>query len=432
MMRRDVLMGLVLGYGCMIAGAVPPPPKGMDLPTHSVLLLVDESVLPGIQYELTMYIDQILRNEKVVCLPRPAKYYSMSPTEIRERLADAYRRSRIPLAGAIMVGPIPCPTRAVDGARHPIPAPRFYEDFDAQWHDDNSDDVFDRVEGDPAARRTEIWTAWWAPPTNDRAQQAAQILALLKKLVRGQKGELLGRDQMLWLAGDGDTAAQRTSWTTQLEQTRKGLDQELWTWSNADPRAGVYHTSGGTFAPDDLARALLLRRWQHAHIVADGHASGWQWDQCGLSVARGSYVGEGAERFELDACDGWGANLVTTSAGGVGNFRGVGPQPQYDQSIANALLCSDDTPTVAIVASATPTNVTPERFAPLFDAIQTGGAGYLAAGYRKACNASADDAVDFVLIGDPFYRYRTSLPDSPATTEAIEKSLKRAGWLRPE
>ncbi len=170
--------------------------------TSRALVVVDKSVYPEIEARLTKYIDHIRREFGVELKVLVDDYYDMQPPDIRARLKHEYQNSPVPVVGAIMVGPIPHAIRSSLGAAEettkyemlmdeadekgdrrlawecwrklPLltPAPLYYEDFDAEWIDEDGDGVFEKIETDPENNPTEIWTAWWVPPSEDRRMQA--------------------------------------------------------------------------------------------------------------------------------------------------------------------------------------------------------------------------------------------------------------------
>ena len=78
-----------------------------DSPRARALILVDESVFPGIETELAAYIRCILEEHDILCTARPDRYYAMTPHRIRALLAAEHGKNGVPLVGAIMAGPIP-------------------------------------------------------------------------------------------------------------------------------------------------------------------------------------------------------------------------------------------------------------------------------------------------------------------------------------
>jgi len=52
------------------------------------------------------------------------------------------------------------------------------------WTDADGDGVFDGLKSDQSKNATEIWTAWWVPPSNDPEEQVRLLNTLLEKLHR--------------------------------------------------------------------------------------------------------------------------------------------------------------------------------------------------------------------------------------------------------
>ncbi len=392
------------------------------LPHARVVIVVDNSVFASLKMRLARYIKNVLQTHAVVCIVRPADYYQMKPAEIRAFLKQEYESRRIPLVGAIMVGPIPHALRTTGPRQRLIPCPLYYEDFDAEWVDQDNDGNFEDVITDRRQNITEIWTAWWVPPALDQLTQLRLLRSWIGKLDRYYGGELVGRDQMLWLGGEdvGDDVCQR--WAKMLRPGLEPLEQELKIWSRAGQQPGVHHPAeaGGDFIAQELLDALTSQSWLHAHIVAPGDAEGWKWGETGLVTVRPDQdASERVVLLDATAFQRRGPNIVTTVGGGLANFRGDGVKPAYDKSVANQLLFSKYTNTVAFCGAAAPRTAAedPDYCEKILAALTSDGDSYLAEGYYRMRNgdyARGDERYIFrgleerVLLGDPFARY----PDS--------------------
>ncbi len=232
-----IALSTLLSFHAISAATEALPPK------TRALVVVDSSVYPQIRKRLEKYIDHIRWEFQVELKVLSDNFYDMKPPEIRAKLRSEYENSSLPLVGAIMVGPIPHAIKSSLGAvettqkqlklvkqaqargdkreawkqwvkmPYLTPAPLYYEDFDASWIDEDGDGVFERMETDAETNPTEIWTAWWVPPTNNRSSHPAFLNSFLKKLHLYHSGRIDGRNGMIFIAGNGNSGEITEAWT---------------------------------------------------------------------------------------------------------------------------------------------------------------------------------------------------------------------------
>lgn len=438
--RPTILLSLcwTVSFACGTAFSAPPKARAV--------MLVDNSVYPTIQTGLQTYAAHVLREHNIRCEPRPDDYYHMQPPAIRAILKEEYRQpataGRPPLVGAIMVGPIPHACRTHDPNEILIPSPLYYEDFEAEWVDENGDGYFEKVVTDRVNNPTEIWTAWWVPPSMDPAEQTEHLKYFLTKLDRYYRRQIDGRDQMLWTAGNVVKVEDVEGWTVLLKDTMLPLQQELRIWSKIGQDPGTFRPNKRKqeHSPRDFVTAFTLQPWQHAHIIAHGNQRGWYWDNTGVCVAR---RGDGSDEWSLlmdvTTFDGTAANVITTSGCSNGNFRGAYVGPAYDRALPNILLFSPHTITVAYYGAASPQSTS--GFAgyctEVVEALKSNGGSYIGQGYYKMRNQDYSWGTQHyffrggdekILCGDPFARYHDSAPFSAEKQEAIQGKIDAAKW----
>ena len=411
--------------------------------TGRVLFLVDRAAFPELRSGLETYARHIRAEFRIDCIARPDDYLTMSPTAIRKLLHDEYRAGSPPLVGAILIGALPHALRG-DPNELVLPLTLFYEDFDAVYTDRNGDGVYQESEiaNDRLTNPTEIWTAWWIPPALEAASQIKLLQGYLEKLDRYHRGELPGRDQMLWLAGNVQDVEICEGWTVLLKDALRPLDQRLRIWCRVGQDEGTFRPNKrkDEFTPRDFIAAFTLQTWQHAHIITHGNGRGWYWDGSGVvGAAPSDGRPEAALVLDLAAFHGAGAQIVTTSGCSNGNFRGDGLRPDYDRALGNLLLFSPHTNTIAYYGAASPQSTS--GFAgyctELIESLSAGGGSYLAAGYQRMRNQDYSWGTQHfffrggdekVLLGDPFARYRDSAPLTNSQDAAIEQKLRSANW----
>ncbi len=415
-------------------------------PRARALVLVDNSAYPELKAGLERYAAHVLDDLNIAVVPRPDDYYRMQPPAIREILRKEYQAGQPPLVGAIMAGPIPHALRSSDPNEILIPCVLFYEDFDAVYEDCNGDGAFSDAEitNDRANNPTEIWTAWWVPPcpADDRTGQVKLLKAWLDKLDRYYRGDIVGRDQMLWLAGNVVDVEICEGWTVLLKDTMRPLDQKLSIWSRIGQDEGTFRPNKrkDEFGPKDLLKALSLQPWQHCHLITHGNPRGWYWESCGVVGAPpADGAAESVLTLDFAALRGLAGNIVTTSGCSNGNFRGDYVRPSYERALGNLLLFSPDTITIAYYGSASPQST--GGFAgyctELIESLKADGGSYLGDGYRRMRNADYSWGTQHyffrggdekVLSGDPFAHYRDSRPPSPEQVRSRRQLIDAAGW----
>jgi hypothetical protein len=433
-----VLVGLTVSAAFAPACAQPAPAS-----RGRAVFVVDKSAYPEIKAGLDKYAGHVLAMHNIVCQPLPDDYYNMKPLAIRAILHEQYKTSQPPLVGAIMVGPIPHALRG-NPKEILIPAPLFYEDFDAQWEDKNGDGAYqdDEIVNDRKANPTEIWTAWWVPPANDGPAQARLLKLFLDKLDRYYRGEIVGRDQMLWLSGNVTDVEICEGWTVLLKDSMKPLEQKLHIWCRVGQDEGTFRPNKrkDEFGPKDFLTAFTLQPWQHCHIVAHGNPRGWYWDSVGVVGAPpDDGKPESTLVMDLASFKGTAGNIVTASGCSNGNFRGDYLGPNYDRALGNLLLFSPDTITIAYYGAASPQSTS--SFAgyctELVESLKSDGGSYLAEGYRKMRNSDYSWGTQHyffrggdekILCGDPFARYRDSAPPTAEQAQAVQEKIKAANW----
>ena len=413
-------------------------------PRGRAVFIVDNSVYPQLQAGLERYAAHVLAMHNIACEPLPDDYYKMTPAEIRERLHREYQSSAVPLVGAIMVGPIPHACRSHDPSEIMIPCTLYYEDFDAEYTDTDGNGAFsdDEIKNDPSNNPSEIWVSWWVPPAMDAPSQLKHLKFFLDKLDRYYRGEIVGRDQILWTAGNVVKVEDVEGWTVLMQGTMKPLDQKLQIWSSIGQDPGTFRPNKRKeeHGPADFRTAFTLQPWQHAHIIAHGNQRGWYWDNTGVCVARDvSGRPEWSLLLDLSTFGGTAANIVTTSGCSNGNFRGAYVGPAYDRALPNLLLFSPDTVTVAYYGAASPqsTNGFAGYCTELIESLKVDGGSYLGEGYYKMRNHDYSWGTQHyffrcgdekVLCGDPFARYRDSAPPSAEVQAEVQKKIDAMKW----
>jgi hypothetical protein len=412
-----------------------------------VVFIVDKSVYPEIKDGLETYAAHIRREFNIVCTPLPDDYYKMKPPAIREILKKEYAQSKPPLVGAIMVGPIPHALKG-DPKEILIPSPLFYEDFEAKYDDKNGDGVYQDAEitSDRVHNPTEIWTTWWVPPTMKPEEQGKLLNGFLAKLDRYHKGEITGRDALLWMAGNVGHVETCEGWSVLLKDTmnpaEKPLNQKLRIWCHFGQDEGTFRPNKrkDQFSARDFITAFTLQPWQHAHIIGHGNQRGWYWDTCGVvSAFAGEDKPEAALKMDFSKFNGAAANIVTTSGCSNGNFRGDYIGPNYDRALSNCLLFSPTTCTVAYYGAASPqsTSGDPGFCTEIVECLRADGDSYFADGYKKMRNMDyAWGTQHFffrggdekILTGDPFAKYRDSQPPTAEQAKALQEKIDKAGW----
>lgn len=425
---------LVAASGVMTAQA--------DQARMRVLVLVDQAVYPELEAGLGKYMQHVQEAFPVDFKVLADRFYEMKPPAIREILRRQYKDSKTPVVGAIMVGPIPHACKTHDPTEILIPCPLYYEDFDAQWVDKDGDGYFEQVITDRKTNPTEIWTAWWVPPAMDAPTQIKLLKTWLDKLDRYYRGEIVGRDQMLWAAGNVVKVEDVEGWTVLLKDTMRPLDQNLEIWSRIGQDTGTYRPNKrkDEFGPKDFVTAFTLKPWQHCHIMAHGNQRGWYWDNTGVCAARGvKGKPEWSLLMDLSTFEGTAGNIVTASGCSNGNFRGAYVGPAYDRAIPNLLLFSPDTITIAYYGAASPQSTS--GFAPycteLIESLKADGGSYFAEGYYKMRNHDYSWGTQHyffrggdekILSGDPFARYRPSPAPNAEQEKAVQEKIKAAKW----
>ncbi|MBK9120086.1 MAG: hypothetical protein IPM18_10875 [Phycisphaerales bacterium] len=440
MLNRFSLAVATLLIAVAVAMAQAPEPRGR------VVVIVDNSAYPELKEGLDKYAAHVLASHRIVVEPRPDDYYEMQPPAIRDRLRSEYQQRRLPrLVGAIMVGPIPHACRSHDPKQIMVPLPLYYEDFDAVYEDRNGDGVYsdDEITNDRVHNPTEIWTAWWVPPALEREAQVRLLKGFLDKLDRYYRDEITGRDQMLWTAGNVVKVEDVEGWSVLLKDTMKPLDQQLRTWAKIGQDTGTFRPfkMKDEHGPTDFVKAFTLQPWQHAHIIAHGNQRGWYWDNTGVCVARAA--GDKPEwslLMDVSTFGGTAANIVTTSGCSNGNFRGDYVGEHYDRALANILLFSPETITIAYYGAASPQSTSgfASYCTELIESLRADGDSYLAEGYFKKRNHDYSWGTQHfffrggdekILSGDPFARYRDSKPWPADKLKEIEDKIAAAKWI---
>ncbi len=413
-------------------------------PEARALFIVDESVYPHIRTGLETYARHVKAMHDVACEARPDDYYNMQPAEIRAILEQEYKKSDPKLVGAIMVGPIPHACRSHDPSAIMIPAPMYYEDFDAVYEDKDGNGAYsdDEITNDRETNPTEIWVSWWVPPSMDRKEQVELLRSYLDKLDRYYRGDIVGRDQMLWTAGNVVKVEDVEGWTVLLKDTMKPLGQTLRIWSRIGQDTGTFRPNKrkDEHGPKDFIKAFTLQPWQHVHVIAHGNQRGWYWDNTGVCFARAaSGKPEWSLLMDLSKYEQVGGNIVTTSGCSNGNFRGDYVGPNYDRALPNILLFSPHTITVAYYGAASPQSTS--GFAcmvtELIEGLKSDGGSYLGQGYHELKNHDYSWGLQHyffrggdekVLLGDPFATYRPSKPFTTDQEKEIQEKIDQAKW----
>jgi hypothetical protein len=414
-------------------------------PRGRAVVLVDSRIYPQLEAGLKRYAAHILEQHNIRVDMLPDDFHNMKNWVVRELLKQEYLRSSPKLVGAIIVGEIPYACRSHDPNVIMTPCPHFFEDFDAKYLDKDGNGVYSdaEIENNRVENPTEIWVSWWMPPATEEVQQIKHLQFFLDKLDRYYKGELTGRDQMLWTAGNVVKVEDVEGWTVLMKDSMRPLDQQLYVWSRIGQDTGTFRPNKRKeeHGPTDFVKAFTLQPWQHAHIIAHGNQRGWYWDNTGVCVARkaGDDKPEWSLLLDLDSFEGTGANIITTSGCSNGNFRGDYVKPAYDRALPNKLLFSPNTNTIAFFGAASPQSTSGfAGFATeLVEALKADGDSYLAEGYYKMKNMDYSWGTQHyffrggdekVLLGDPFARYRDSKPPTAAEKAAVQKKIDAAKW----
>jgi hypothetical protein len=439
-MPRPLLM-----LACVLAlPLLAPAQDKAAAPQGRALVIVDKSVYPELKAGLDTYAGHILKELKIAVVARPDDYYGMKPAAIREILHKEYQdKQQPPLIGAILCGPIPHALKG-DPKESLIPITLFYEDFDAKYEDKNNDGVYEdeEITNDRVHNPTEIWTSWWVPPANDGPTQVKLLKGWLEKLDRYYKGQLTGRDQMLWMTGNVTGVEICEGWTVLFKDTMKPLAQKLYIWSKEGQDEGTFRPNKRKeeFGPRDFLNAFTAQPWQHVHVIAHGNQRGWYWDSVGvISGLAASNKPEASLQMDFSTFKGTAANIITTSGCSNGNFRGDYLGPVYDRALGSNLLFSPDTITVAYYGAASPQSTS--GFAgfctELIESLRADGGSYIAEGYKKMRNSDYSwgrehfffrGGDEKILNGDPFAHYRDSAAPTAEQAKALQDKFNAAGW----
>lgn len=395
----------------MAAACAVVQPASAETSGRRVAIVIDERLYDAIRPGLERYFAAVRESVSVEFDVLAGAYAGASPEVIRNRLAGAYADSLAGdgprLGGAILVGTLPYAKRGGGGIIYP--APLYYEDFDAEWVDADGDGVFDEIRTDRAANPTEIWTAWWMPPSQDLDRQADEVNGFLDKLERFHRGGITGTDGALFIASPINSTEITESWAVLMRGVLGSAGHALEIWSRTLEEPDVHHPDPGPeFLKEDLVRLFTDGRRHHAHIITHGSPGGFFWNGQSLTT----------QNLDFAAFDDTGANLVTTSGCSNGNFRGrMGREADYARSMGNRLLFATNTVTVAYFGSASPqsTGVFAMYANELLEALMPERESFLAEGYFAMRNADHAWGIERhffrgmdekILCGDPFFRYR--------------------------
>lgn len=454
---------LIVCFGLSSLSLIPQP---LPVKAETVLLLVndtDPDLYSAISGPLTTYIHQVEERFGVSFQVVPDDYYhAYTAPQIRTLLHNLY--DSIPdLTGAILVGTIPYATyRHGDGSINP--APLFYEDFEADWIDAHPlDGHYELIVTDPYNNPTEIWTAWWIPPTNSVYTQASFLTAYLLKLASYYEGTIEGENSLLFIGSNMTNLGYNTDWVKLLlnhgEQAPPAIDH-IGVYSSDQSLMWGYHGVESWLYPQDLTKSRYwsgltwigftaaydftpyqypshgasdvevdelvylwneqtykyCHTWSHGSpggIFYEGAGNYFQWSDVGLIQA------------------GQGANVITTSGCSNGNFRGsTGTTCYYERSLGNQLVFSTNTACVTFYGSASSqsTALFAEYHELLVEGLHPDPSNYFAKGYYAMRNSdivwgdshyffrSVDDKV---LLGNPFVTWLDStIPTATATFTA--------------
>jgi hypothetical protein len=399
---RLALLGAVLTAGPWVEGLLAAEPARED-----VVVLIDAATHTALEGKLARYCELVeaVRPVKFEIWAEP--WHEHDPDEVRARLASAWARDGRTLAGAIFVGQVPTPLR--DYAPDLIlPAPLYYEDFDAVWQDADEDGDYETFISDRASNATEIWTAWWTPPANDAGAQVRLLDRFLTKLIRQYESPPPAANAILFGAGKVNSLRIGQSWAALFEAHLDSTDQRLRTYMQALPGCMSVHCRDGVeFTTAELLHALRGRRWQHLHLVTYGTPQRLFWNAGELR----------ADSLDLADFNHAGPVLITCSASAGANFFGSADgTPKCDESIANQLLFAPQALTTAFFGSVKPgaAGAFAQYHSELFAALDPANQSYLAKGYQQMRNSDHTwgkehylfrGADEIALLGDPFFRY---------------------------
>jgi hypothetical protein len=320
-----------------------------------------------------------------------------------------------------MCGPIPYALRGGTNPNDLVTClPYYYEDFDAKWFDDNADGVEDRCEQDRATNAAEIWTAWWVPPTDDRAEQTKMLQGFLTKLDRHYKGQTAARDGIIFLEGNGNSVEITEGWYCLLLDAMRSTGQKVVktysAQSDADMVGRTLPPKGKDFVRADLENDLYENCYQHLHTVTHGAPDGF-------------YVSDGRISFDMSKFHDTGAVIVSTSGCGNGNFHGsYRVKPDYAHSIGDRLIFAPNCLTIAYYGATTPqsTGVFAVVHTSLVEFLDPEKGTGIGEGYLKLLNSDVCWGTSHylfrggdgkALLGDPFARY-TRVPPAPGGATA--------------
>lgn len=124
--------------------------------SERVAFVVSRDVPSPAQSKIRRFADQVAQHFAVRPFVEASSF--RSPQDLRQRLRDLWQSEQI--SGALLIGRHPVALYSLHGKRKgAFSHPRFYEDLDAQFADEDKDGIFEDVR---AGERlgAEIWTSW--------------------------------------------------------------------------------------------------------------------------------------------------------------------------------------------------------------------------------------------------------------------------------
>ena len=124
--------------------------------SERVAFVVSQDVPSPAQLKIRRFAEQVAQYFAVRPLVEISSF--RTPHDLREHLRGLWRDERI--SGALLIGRHPVALYSFSGKKKPaFSHPRFYEDLDARFVDENNDGIFEDVQ---AGKRpgAEIWTSW--------------------------------------------------------------------------------------------------------------------------------------------------------------------------------------------------------------------------------------------------------------------------------
>jgi len=291
-----------------------------------IVILIEQDVKNLIDTELLTYEGLIkTKFNKEIFADTSKNWSATSIADIRAYLKNLYETKHI--EGAIMAGKIPFAIYQHGDGMVNI-APLYYEDFEMEWKDTDSDGLFEEKVINPN-NPTEIWTAWWVPPIyeNDAATVANSLKGFLQKCIKFHSGQLTGDECMIGYSDELGIG---------YAEGFKNMicNSNVFTQNEVQIISGDYAGFVG---------AWKQKVWKLCHIVTHGLPNGFYFKN-------GYYT---VPEYTAEAQSNIGAVIVTSSACLSGNIMGSAFNSGFfPYSIALQMCFNAQSPTIAFYGSA--------------------------------------------------------------------------------